>query len=214
MGQIEAVPEQTPALSTDPPEATAWHKVSMLAAVIGPFAGLVGGVVSAWRYGYMNWLYLSLMLAGWLFTGTGITVGYKDDCNLNEVLRWTATGWACVTVATLSPVTSVAGKTGAVTLNANDVWGLGTAALKNFGTAAGELVELDSSARLPAVNGGQLTQINAVRLQGRTVSSNAPNANEVLTWNSTTSAWTATALPTAPVVSVAGRTGAVTLERI
>ena len=37
---------------------------------------------------------------------------------------------------------------------------LGTAAAKNTGTAAGNLVELDGSARLPAVDGSQLTGIN------------------------------------------------------
>jgi hypothetical protein len=37
---------------------------------------------------------------------------------------------------------------------------LGTAAAKNVGTAAGNVVELDGSARLPAVDGSQLTGIN------------------------------------------------------
>ena len=37
---------------------------------------------------------------------------------------------------------------------------LGTAAAKNTGTAAGNVVELDGSARLPAVDGSQLTGIN------------------------------------------------------
>lgn len=38
---------------------------------------------------------------------------------------------------------------------------LGTAAAKNTGTASGNVVELDGSARLPAVDGSQLTGINA-----------------------------------------------------
>jgi hypothetical protein len=38
---------------------------------------------------------------------------------------------------------------------------LGTAAAKNVGTASGNVVELDGSARLPAVDGSQLTGINA-----------------------------------------------------
>jgi hypothetical protein len=109
-------------------------------------------------------------------------------------------------------VTSVAGKTGAVTLVAGDVSGLaavatsgaysdlsgtptlaavatsgaysdlsgtptlGTAAAEDVGTAASNVVQLDGSARLPAVDGSQL--IN---------------------------------LPSAPVTSVAGKTGVVTL---
>jgi hypothetical protein len=111
-----------------------------------------------------------------------------------------------------APVTSVAGKTGVVTLVAGDVSGLaavatsgaysdlsgtptlatvattgaysdlsgtptlGTAAAEDVGTLAGDVVQLDGSARLPAVDGSQLTN-----------------------------------LPAAPVTSVAGKTGVVTL---
>ena len=48
-------------------------------------------------------------------------------------------------------VTSVNGQTGAVTLN------LGTAAPLNVGTAAGNVVQLDGSGKLPAVDGSALT---------------------------------------------------------
>jgi hypothetical protein len=93
-----------------------------------------------------------------------------------------------------APVTSVAGKTGAVTLSASDISGLatvattgaysdlsgkptlGTAAALDVGTTALKVVQLDASAKLPAVDGSQLTN-----------------------------------LPSAPVTSVAGKTGAVTL---
>ena len=73
-------------------------------------------------------------------------------------------------------VTSVAGRTGAVTLTSADIGGLGTAAVLDVGTTASKVVQLDASARLPAVDGSQLTN-----------------------------------LPSAPVTSVAGKTGAVTL---
>jgi hypothetical protein len=94
-----------------------------------------------------------------------------------------------------APVTSVAGRTGAVTLSASDISGLatvatsgaytdlsgtpslGTAAALDVGTTALKVVQLDASAKLPAVDGSQLTN-----------------------------------LPAAPVTSVAGRTGAVTLS--
>ncbi len=58
------------------------------------------------------------------------------------------------------PVTTVAGRTGAVTLNAADIANLGTAALKDYGVGANQLVELDASARLPAVDGSLLTNVN------------------------------------------------------
>jgi hypothetical protein len=76
-----------------------------------------------------------------------------------------------------APVTSVAGKTGAVTLTASDISGLatvatsgaysdlsglptlGTAAALDVGTTALKVVQLDASAKLPAVDGSQLTNL-------------------------------------------------------
>ena len=46
------------------------------------------------------------------------------------------------------PVVSVNGKTGVVTLVPSDIAGFGTAALKDYGTAAGNLVELAGASRL------------------------------------------------------------------
>ncbi len=48
------------------------------------------------------------------------------------------------------PVTTVAGKSGAVTLSRLDITDAGTAAGKDYGTAAGQLVELDGSAKIPS----------------------------------------------------------------
>jgi hypothetical protein len=53
-------------------------------------------------------------------------------------------------VAITFPVVSVAGKTGAITLNTGDLTNAGTAATKDYGTAAGELVELDGAGKIPA----------------------------------------------------------------
>jgi hypothetical protein len=44
------------------------------------------------------------------------------------------------------------------------------------------------------------------------VAATAPNPNEILMWNDTDSQWEPAAVPSAPVSSVAGRTGAVTLD--
>ena len=78
-----------------------------------------------------------------------------------------------------APVTSVAGRTGAVTLSASDISGLatvatsgaysdlsglptlGTAAALDVGTTALKVVQLDASAKLPAVDGSQLTNVVA-----------------------------------------------------
>jgi hypothetical protein len=62
---------------------------------------------------------------------------------------------------TLAPVQSVAGQTGTVTLSNTDISGLGTAATANTGTSANNVVQLDGTAKLPAVDGSQLTGISA-----------------------------------------------------
>jgi hypothetical protein len=89
------------------------------------------------------------------------------------------------------PVSSVNGKTGVVSLNAADL-SLGTASLLNYGTAATDVVQLNASAQLPAVDGSLLTNLNATSLQGSLISSTPPSTNgQVLTWNSSDSKWEA-----------------------
>lgn len=62
-------------------------------------------------------------------------------------------------VAAVGSVSSVAGRTGAVTLSNTDISGLGTAATVNTGTGANEIVKLNGSAQLPAVSGANLTNL-------------------------------------------------------
>lgn len=73
-----------------------------------------------------------------------------------------------VTVANLvaaSPVQSVAGRTGTVTLSNADISGLGTAAVADTGTSNGNVVVLDSTG-LPAIDGSQLTNLPAGDVSG------------------------------------------------
>lgn len=115
---------------------------------------------------------------------SGTTLGYLSCPTNNQILSWnSATGWTCTTVASLSPVTSVAGKTGAVTLNAADISGLGNAATQNYGTSASDLVQLNASAQLPPVDGSLLTNVNAAKLQSQPVASTTPVTGQVLLWN-------------------------------
>lgn len=61
-----------------------------------------------------------------------------------------------------SPVQSVAGRTGAVTIANTDVSGLGTAAVLNVGTADTNVVQLadvSGTVKLPAVDGSQLLNL-------------------------------------------------------
>ena len=136
--------------------------------------------------------------------GAGQTVGY-GVCSMNQVYAWQGTGWGCANVASLSPVPSVAGRTGAIVLNAGDINGLGSAALKDYGTAPNQLPILDGAARLPAVDGSQLTNVNAVTLQSRAVASVAPVLGQVLGFNG--SAWLPVTVATGGVTNVGAGVG-------
>ncbi len=64
----------------------------------------------------------------------------------------------------------------------------------NTSNGANQLVRLDSSLRLPAVDGSQLTGIvassaNATQMQSRNISTAAPADGQALVWNGATSLW-------------------------
>lgn len=118
----------------------------------------------------------------------------------NQVLQFNGTQYVPVALPS-APVTSVSGRTGAVTLTTSDIFGLGGSSVLNVGTAAGTVAAGDDA---------RFTKLNGVA-----VSTTAPSANgQVLTWNNTTSQWEPAALPatSVPVTSVAGRTGAIVLS--
>jgi stearoyl-CoA desaturase (delta-9 desaturase) len=52
------------------------HKVTMVMAVILPFVGFIAAIVSSWYVGWMGWFYVGMLVAGWILTGMGITVGF------------------------------------------------------------------------------------------------------------------------------------------
>ncbi|MGE4132930.1 MAG: beta strand repeat-containing protein [Bdellovibrionales bacterium] len=106
----------------------------------------------------------------------------QSGAAVGQVLSWNGSAWIPQAAAG-GAVTSVAGKTGVVTLNAADIVGLGTAALKDYGVGANQLVELNGSAQLPAVNGQLLTNVNAAYLQTYPVANMVPGVGQVLAWN-------------------------------
>ena len=76
-----------------------------------------------------------------------------------------------------------------ITVNETAIAGLGTASTKNVGTNANHVVQLDSYAKLPAIDGSQLTGISTVAdLEDLTnVSSASASNGQVLSYNG--SAW-------------------------
>jgi len=58
------------------PEASFAHKLVMSLAVVLPFAGTSAAAMLLWQWGFMGWLYVGLLVGGWLLTGSGITIGF------------------------------------------------------------------------------------------------------------------------------------------
>ena len=79
----------------------------------------------------------------------GVTTGYS-------ALHWAAKAEDAAT-GSLQAANNLSDLTNAATARTN--LGLGTAAVENVGTAAGNVVQLDGTAKLPAVDGSQLTNL-------------------------------------------------------
>jgi len=105
-----------------------------------------------------------------------VGTGANNVVQLDGSSRLPAVDGSQLTNLPAAPVTSVNGQTGVVTglleaaNNLSDVanagtsrtnLGLGTAAVENVGTGANNVVQLDASSRLPAVDGSQLTNLPA-----------------------------------------------------
>jgi trimeric autotransporter adhesin len=129
--------------------------------------------------------------AATLLGNSGVTAATYGSANQVAQFSVDAQGrlTSAANVAISYPVVSVAGKTGAVSLVYSDVAGLGSAATKNFGTAVGDLVEVQSSGRLPAIDGSMLTNVTASYLQGRAIAGTTPTDAQLLTWNAANSSW-------------------------
>jgi hypothetical protein len=90
----------------------------------------------------------------------------------SQVLKFDGTKWAPASDAnsggTVTAITAGSGLTGGT------ITGSGTLAL---------------ASPMPALDGSALTNLNAVKIQGRTVSGNAPSDGHVLKWNASASSW-------------------------
>ena len=77
------------------PPATLTHKLIMAAAVGLPLFGCLIAIPLTWRYGFMGWLYLSMLVGGWLLTGMGITIGFHRLLTHRsfETYKWVRTFW-------------------------------------------------------------------------------------------------------------------------
>jgi hypothetical protein len=158
--------------------------------------------------GSVSYLVAGTGLTGGTITSTG-TIAVDVGVGANKIVQLTNTGVLPAIDAYLltnlhAPVTSVAGRTGDVTLNAFDITNLGTAALRDYGVGPNELVALTNDAALPAVDGFLLTNLNASYLQSRKIASAAPSNGNVLTWNQLSTQWEPMATAAAGITDLTG----------
>ena len=71
------------------------QKIAIVTGVFLPFLGCVIAASLLWRFGWMGWLYVALLLVGWVITGMGITVGFHRLLSHRafETHRWTRAFW-------------------------------------------------------------------------------------------------------------------------
>jgi len=122
-----------------------------------------------------------------------------------QALVWSsgASAWQPGTVSGSGAVSSVFGRTGAVTAQNGDY---------SFGQISGSI----GSSQFPGAGGdlsGNLTAATVTGIQSRAVSNTAPANGQALVWNSSVSAWQpGTVSGSGAVSSVFGRTGSVTAQ--
>ena len=131
-------------------------------------------------------------------TLAGITLNVGDHIVFNQDASSPITSAMFDVIDNTDAVASVNGATGVVVLGASDVsalaiannlsdlnnattartnLGLGTAATEDVGTGANDIVQLDGSSRLPAVDGSQLTNITATDSTKLAIANNLSDLN-------------------------------------
>ena len=104
-------------------------------------------------------------------------------CTAGQVLKWTASNrWECGT----DNDTASSGDITSVTANSPLLGGGTTGAVSigiNVGTGPNQVLQLNGSSQIPAVDGSLMTFVNAVRLQTYDVAATVPLLNQVLKFN-------------------------------
>src|SRR6185312_14438418 len=121
-----------------------------------------------------------------------------------QVLGWNSTTsqWEPTTASTGS-VQDVEAGTG---LLGGPITSNGTLSV-DVGTTANKILQLNGSAQIPTVDGSLLTNVNATKLQSRTIASAAPSDNQVLRWNATSSQWEPSTDTTGTLTQITASTG-------
>lgn len=107
------------------------------------------------------------------------TAGQFLSTNGSGVLSWGSAAGS----GTVTNVSSANADIGVATGSSTPVLTL------NSGTGNNQIVKLDATAKLPAVDGSALTSINAVKFQGRTLAGTAPSLGAYMKWNNSVTQW-------------------------
>ena len=201
-------------------------------------AAVAGGVTYKGTFDAGSPADLSNALKGdlYIISGAGTYAGRSwavgDHLLVNADMGGTLDSSKLDKIDSTDSVTSVAGRTGAVVLSAGDVSGLatvatsgsyndlsnkptlGTAAALDVGTSALNVVQLDGSAKLPAVDGSQLTNLpsGASTLGALSdVTLTSVTNGQVLTYDSASGDWV-NASNTATFASVSSYSASATLS--
>lgn len=154
--------------------------------VLPATVGSVGNILATDGAGNLSWT--NTVANATFANNAGQIQGFSISStppSANQVLTWNGSTWLPMTVAgsgggsgTVTAVSAGAGLLG------GPITTSGSLAV-NVGTGANQIVQLNGSAQLPAVDGSFLTNVNAIRLQTRDVSPAAPSPNQFLGWNGT-----------------------------
>lgn len=182
----------------------------------GTALGSGGGMVLTWDQVQNKWVAQALpgsvtnivlgngMVAGTI-TAAG-TIAVDTGTTGNKIVQLSGGKLPAVDASMLTniqyPVSSVNGKLGNINLLPSDIPGLGTAATRNAGTLAGNVMEFLTNSQLPALDGSLLTEVSATYLRTRLVSATVPTSGQILTWNG--SQWEPAAAPISGITQLYG----------
>ena len=55
---------------------SAAYKFTLISMMVFPLLGMLFAIITAWQFGWMSWLNLTMLIGGWYLGGLGITIGF------------------------------------------------------------------------------------------------------------------------------------------
>lgn len=77
----------------------------------------------------------------------------------------------------------------------------------DVGVTANQILQLNASAQIPAIDGSLLTSVNAAKIGGYAIATTSPSSGQYIGWNNTTSSWEPMATVAGTVTNIATDAG-------